>query len=210
MFSADRANRRYFKQAYQTGVHGWENEPSVYALNFLDRLKNLVAGGKLLDVGCGEGRHSIAAAGLGFKVTGIDFEPLALKRARKNAKTCGTAGVSFRKADVLSLPFRDNSFDVVLDYGCLHHQKKSDWGAYRKNLLRMLSPQGFYILSVFSSKFRFFRGTGRTWHVAYGAYRRCFTSRDIRQLFGSDFDILELLEERGPNGGFLHVLMKRN
>jgi len=210
MLSAHKANREYFREAYRRGTHGWAVDiPSPYAVGFLERLSMLVPGGALLDIGCGEGRHCFAAARLGFRVTAVDYEPLALERARRFAKARGIQGIAFREADVFRLPFPYAFFDVLLDYGCLHHQKKSAWRAYKASILRVLKPEGFYILSVFSPRFRLFRGSGRHWHIAYGAYRRCFTSEDIGDLFGRDFETIALKEERGSEGGFWHVLMKR-
>ena len=210
MLSADEANRHYFREAYRTGQHGWEvEEPSPDAVRFLERLRAEVPGGRLLDIGCGEGRHAIAAARRGFEVDAIDFEPLAIHRARRFAKLEGAAGIRFRVASVFGLPFADAAFDVALDYGCLHHQRKANWPAYKASLLRVLKPRGFYVLSVFSPRFRLFRGSGRQWHIAYGSYRRCFTVADLRRLFGSEFDILELKEQGGDDGGFWHALMQR-
>lgn len=210
MKSAAEANRRYFREAYRTGKHGWAaNEPSPYAVDFLKRLERLVPRGSLLDIGCGEGRHSIAAARLGFRVTAIDFEPLALSRARRFAKAKKTARITFRQADILSLPFPDSRFDIVLDYGCLHHQRKSDWSAYRAGILRVLKPRGFYVLSVFSAGFRLFRGSRRPWHIKYGAYRRYFTRKDLAVFFGRYFEVVKMTEERGEDGGFWHILEQR-
>jgi len=210
MPSAEKANRRYFLEAYRTGKHGWGVEvPSPYAVRFLKRLKRVIPGGRLLDVGCGEGRHAIVAAWMGFKVVGIDFEPSALRRARRFAEARGAAGIVFRRADVLCLPPSDPPFDVVLDYGCLHHQRKSDWPAYRSSILGFMAPRGFYVLSVFSPKFPLFRGRNRRWHIAQGAYRRSFTRRDIMGIFGRDFEVVEILEENGGRHGFWHVLFRR-
>ena len=79
MFNADEANQKYFREAYRIGEHGWAvHEPSPYAVRYLERLKGAIPGGTLLDVGCGEGRHAFAASRLGFSVTAIDYEPLAL------------------------------------------------------------------------------------------------------------------------------------
>ena len=153
--------------------------------------------------------HAIAAARLGFRVTGIDYEPLALKRARRFARMKQVTGIIFRKANIFHLPFREAAFDVVLDYGCLHHQRKPDWSAYKTGILQVLKPEGFYVLSVFSPEFPLFRGSRRPWHIAQGAYRRYFTRVDIEQLFRSDFEFLELTKERGAPRGFWHVLMKR-
>jgi ubiquinone/menaquinone biosynthesis C-methylase UbiE len=210
MRTANEANRRYFHGAYHTGEHGWAiEEPSPFILDFLKRLKRWVPGGTLLDIGCGEGRHSIAAARLGFEVTAIDFEPLALARARRFARIKGVREIVFRKADVFRLPFRDGCFDVALDCGCLHHQRKSDWPAYVAGLLRVLKPRGFYVLNVFSPKFRMFRGRRRPWHIGFGAYRRCFTRKGIVELFRRDFEIRTLTEERERDGGFWNALLQR-
>ncbi|MDD5627612.1 MAG: methyltransferase domain-containing protein [Elusimicrobia bacterium] len=198
--NAATANRSYFKEAYRTGVHGWAAEPSPYVLRFLNRLKK----GRLLDLGCGEGRHAIAAARLGFQVTAVDSEPLALRRARRAAR--GFA-VRFLKADALRLPFPEGSFDAIIDYGCLHHQKKSDWPRYLGQILRLLAPRGRYILEAFSPRFRFFRGRGRPWHIAFGAYRRCFTRADLEALFGPHFDFLFLKEEK--ERGFWQAFLRR-
>jgi SAM-dependent methyltransferase len=208
--SAKRTNRRYFRDAYRTGRHGWEvEEPSPYAVGFLKRLRRVLPGGKLLDIGCGEGRHAIAASQLGFRVTAVDYEPLALKRARRFAMAKGARGIVFRKLNVLHLPVPRRLFDIVFDYGCLHHQRKTDWPAYRASILRILARDGFFVLSVFSPKFPLFHGGRRKWHIARGSYRRCFTRGDILRLFGREFEPLEIIEENGGRHGFWHVLFRR-
>lgn len=208
--SAEAANREYFHEAYRTGHHGWAVEqPDPYALDFLKQLSHLAPGGKLLDLGCGEGRHAIAAAQMGFSVVALDYEPLALQRAKKLARKRGAKGITFVCGNALDLPFPQASFDVVLDYGCLHHQRKAAWRAYRTSLLRVLKPHGYYVLSVFSPSFRLFRGSKRPWHIALGAYRRYFSREDIVGLFGGDFEVIEVVEEKGQSGGFWHALMKR-
>jgi SAM-dependent methyltransferase len=210
MHRAGEANPRYFHEAYRTGKHGWEKqEPSPYALAFLRRVRKQGGEPRLLDVGCGEGRHCFAAQRLGFRVTGIDYEPLALRRARARARALHVSGIRFQLADVFALPFPPYFFDVILDYGCLHHQKMSGWAAYQESVLRVLKPSGYYVLSVFSPKFNLFHGASRPWHIAFGAYRRYFTREQIAVLFGQHFNVLEIKEECGGGRGFLHVMMQR-
>ena len=210
MLSARDANRRYFRDAYRTGEHGWAaREPSPYAVRLLRRAASLSPGGRLLEVGCGEGRHCVAAARLGFQVVGADCEPLALRRARAVAGQARAEGIAFLCANVYDLPFEDETFDVVLDYGCLHHQRKADWPAYRAEVARALRPAGHYLVSVFTPRFRLFSGSRRRWHIAGGAYRRCFTEGDLRAFLGPGFEVVELAEERGEGRGFLHCLARR-
>lgn len=65
------------------------------------------------------------------------------------------------------------------------------------------------MLSVFSPRFYLFRSRRRRWHIAAGAYRRCFTRGDLRQLFGRDFAICYMAEASGEGRGFWHVLLRR-
>jgi SAM-dependent methyltransferase len=208
--SARQTNRAYFRRAYRSGRHGWATEtPSPYAVRCLRRLKRLVPRGRMLDLGCGEGRHAIAGARMRLAVTAVDYEPLALARARRLARRRGVSSIAFRRADALRLPFAPARFDIVLDYGCLHHQTKADWPAYKAGLLRVLRPGGYYLWSVFSRRFFLFRGRRRPWHLAHGAYRRRFTARNLRDLFGREFQVLDLVEQaRGPCGAW-YCLMRR-
>ncbi len=206
MISAAKANKNYFKEAYRSGKHGWEAEPSPYTLRFLDRLKKKLPGARLLDLGCGEGRHSVAAARYGFRVTAVDLEPGALERAKTRARAAGVKGLRFFKADALALQFAPECFDIILDFGCLHHQRKADWPGYERSVLRTLKPGGYLILSVFSPRFRFFTETKRDWHIASGAYRRCFSKNDFTALFVKNFRVVSLLEDQN---GFLHAMLER-
>lgn len=71
-----------------------------------------------LDAGCGGGRNSIAMARLGAKeVVGIDISEEGLENARQRAQ--GMTNVRFEQASVLSIPFPDESFDMVWCAGVL-------------------------------------------------------------------------------------------
>jgi SAM-dependent methyltransferase len=67
--------------------------------------------GRVLDIGCGAGRHSLYLQGKGFDVLGIDNSPLAIK-------VCRLRGL--KKARVLSIEdadFKPNSFDAIIMMG---------------------------------------------------------------------------------------------
>ncbi len=67
---------------------------------------------RILDIGCGTGRHSIELAKRGYSVTGIDLSESMLKRAKEKAKE-QKVNIDFRKADARSLPFEDE-FDLAI------------------------------------------------------------------------------------------------
>ena len=72
---------------------GYKDAPftknTVAEVNFLLEAFNLPPGSRVLDVGCGLGRHSIELARRGYKVTGIDFSAAMLEGAAKAAKEAG-------------------------------------------------------------------------------------------------------------------------
>jgi SAM-dependent methyltransferase len=74
---------------------------------------DLRAGERVLDVACGNGNASLAAARRFCQVTGVDYVPALLERARERAKAEGLEA-TFQEADAEDLPFADASFDVVL------------------------------------------------------------------------------------------------
>ncbi|MBU2565669.1 MAG: methyltransferase domain-containing protein [Candidatus Thermoplasmatota archaeon] len=69
------------------------------------------ANGKILDIGCGTGRHSLFLQRKGYHVTGMDFSKLAIKVSKmRGLKNCVLTSA-------FSLPFKKNSFDTVLLMG---------------------------------------------------------------------------------------------
>ena len=70
-------------------------------------------GDRVLDVACGTGVVSVTAARRGARVTGLDLTPELLAAARDNARTAAVA-VEFHEGDVETLPFPDQTFDVVV------------------------------------------------------------------------------------------------
>jgi cyclopropane fatty-acyl-phospholipid synthase-like methyltransferase len=211
MRTAQEQNRDYFRRAYETGCHGWETvEPSPYVARNLALVAAQAPGRRLLDLGCGEGRHCILAARLGFFAVGVDYEPRALQRAQMFAREAAVHDAArFLAADLFSLPFRLRPFDVLVDYGCLHHQRKRDWPRYLAAVRGVLRPGGHFLLSVFSTAFRAYGRVSRPWHLSHGAYRRFFTPEDLRGLLAGDFDFLRLEEEREGTRGLWHALLGR-
>jgi ubiquinone/menaquinone biosynthesis C-methylase UbiE len=74
---------------------------------------DLNAGQRVLDVACGNGNASLAAARRLAEVTGVDYVPALLARAEARARADGLA-LKVVEGDAEALPFPDRNFDVVL------------------------------------------------------------------------------------------------
>jgi arsenite methyltransferase len=85
-------------------------------------LGRLAAGERVLDLGCGAGTDSLVAAqmvGSEGRVVGIDMTPAMLAKARRAATELGVTNAEFVEGEIESLPFPDESFDVVISNGVI-------------------------------------------------------------------------------------------
>ncbi len=106
-------------------------------------LGRLAPGERVLDLGSGAGTDSLIAAQMvGEKghVTGIDMTPQMLAKARAAAAEMGASNVEFVESEAESLPFPDESFDVVISNGVIDLIPDKD--AVFAELFRVLAPGG--------------------------------------------------------------------
>ncbi|MFA5725474.1 MAG: class I SAM-dependent methyltransferase [Candidatus Omnitrophota bacterium] len=96
--------RKYDEEAY---VHGTSGE-----CDSIEQEINCDKSIKILDIGCGTGRHAIELAKRGYQVTGIDLSESQLKRAREKAKEQGVK-IDFQRHDARNLPFK-GEFDLAI------------------------------------------------------------------------------------------------
>jgi hypothetical protein len=104
----------------------------------------------LLDIGCGWGRWSLAAARMGFSPVGIDT---SLKAALAATRVAAQLGLSARYvvADSRFMPFRAASFDAAWSYSVLQHFAKRDVIATLDGLKPLMRPGGVSKLHLLNS-----------------------------------------------------------
>ena len=114
--------------------------------------------GKAIDIGYGTGTNVITLAQAGWKVTGVDFAPRAVKLAKQKLKRAGVqAELSINDATKLSRI--TGPFDFAFDLGCFHGITKEGRTKYLDQLDRILAPNGFWLLYTFLNP-----GTPRSGH----------------------------------------------
>jgi cyclopropane fatty-acyl-phospholipid synthase-like methyltransferase len=101
--------------------------------------------GRALDLGCGTGTNAITLAKNGWHTTGIDFVGRAIRQARKKAQQ-ESLDVVFMVDDVTKLQKIHGKFDLILDIGCFHSLDPTDRKNYIKNLERLLSEKGTFLI----------------------------------------------------------------
>jgi 2-polyprenyl-3-methyl-5-hydroxy-6-metoxy-1,4-benzoquinol methylase len=96
--------RKYDEEAY---VHGTVGECDFIEQE-IKRNKSL----KIIDIGCGTGRHAIELTKRGYNVTGVDLSENQIKRAREKAQEAEVT-IDFQTQDARNLPF-DGEFDLAI------------------------------------------------------------------------------------------------
>ncbi len=107
--------------------------------------------GKVLDLACGVGRHSIPFAKMKFEVTGLDFSKNYLAEARKSSRK-EKVDVDFRHGNMKNLKphFEKNEFDLVVSlYNSFGYFKtRGDDLKMLKEVFRVLKPGGRLVINT--------------------------------------------------------------
>jgi len=151
-------------------AHPWElawreqrwaetSPPLPVVVDFANDLKREGAK-RVLDLGCGAGRHSVLLGKEGFQVVALDISETALKILEARLKTASIDNVTLVKSEMWDLPFVDDYFDGVICTNVLHHGKLAQVKQATREVRRVMK-QGASAFVVALSTADFRRGNGR-------------------------------------------------
>lgn len=164
----------------------WDNEPAPFLHEILKRIN--ISKGAALDLGTGTGKKACLLARQGFEVTAIDISSAAIVHARSQARK-NKVDIKFISHDVTDLfMFNDESFDLILDWACLHHIPENKHQVYVSEVKRVCKKRGFLILRCFS-KHKI--SSGEIGFITRFGPVYLFSIEDIKKLYGDDFKIIE-------------------
>jgi SAM-dependent methyltransferase len=136
-FSSRYVRRANYQQLYAMQETGDEVE------DIIGHLRS-PAKARLLDLCAGNGRHAIAMALRGYKMTGIDIGPGAVSLARDTARNLGL-GIDFRQLDVLHISFEDAFDGAYMTCAGLSDFSPDDARAMLQLVERSLVPGGAFV-----------------------------------------------------------------
>ena len=139
-----------FRIFYAIGFMPWDGHPLTAALREHVEGTKALPPGAALDVGCGTGDSSIYLAQHGWQVTGVDFTPMALEKARAKARAADVT-VNFVHADATHLRQADinGPFQVIVDNGCFHGMSAHDRDLYAQEITVAAAPGARLLMIAF-------------------------------------------------------------
>lgn len=102
---------------------------------------------KILDLGCGGGRHLIYFARLGYRVSGIDIASGAVKLSQEWLSKEGLQA-ELACGDMIRLPWPDHSFDAVISIRVIEHNQLADIQKIMKEVYRVTKSGGFFFANL--------------------------------------------------------------
>jgi cyclopropane fatty-acyl-phospholipid synthase-like methyltransferase len=138
--------RAFYDTWYRFGTPPWGAAPSP-------DLVELVESGRLqpcrtIDIGCGTGATSIYLASRGFDVTGVDFAPSAVERARATAAAAGVSA-EFLVDDITAPTSITDGFELLVDHGTFDDLTHRDRSGYVATVNRIAAEDASFYLWCF-------------------------------------------------------------
>lgn len=110
------SNKQWYEALFENYGEKYDQESftqgTIGECDFLEEELGRDTSLRVLDVGCGTGRHAIELTQRGYSVTGIDLSASQLKRAAEKAENLGLK-IDFQQHDARNLPFRQE-FDAAI------------------------------------------------------------------------------------------------
>lgn len=212
-------DQRWFAEAYALGEQritagcGWPKEgvDEIFRA-YYEIIHRELPTGRVLDIGCGQGRIVRFFAEQGYEAHGIDFVERAIEEAKGLAAEQNLTRAHFQVMDALDLQFPAKYFDIAVDWSVLDHIRPADWPRYLDNLLRVLKVGGYFILTEFSAQDPRLRGQEQNFIDRDDYYAHFFKPEELTALFGQHFEIVheeKSTTEHKPVFVMINVLLRR-
>jgi 2-polyprenyl-3-methyl-5-hydroxy-6-metoxy-1,4-benzoquinol methylase len=109
-------DKQWYQALFENYAKSYDKEDFVHGTlgecDFIEKEAGFNKSIKILDIGCGTGRHAIELTKRGYKITGVDLSDSQLQRAREKAEAQGL-NIDFRKMDARSLEF-NGEFELAI------------------------------------------------------------------------------------------------
>jgi len=172
---------------------------------------------RVLDLGCGDGRHLLFLGRLGYEMYGVDFAPTALNHAKERLDQEGLHA-ELKCGDMSELPWPAHYFDAIISIRVLHHHRIVSVRKTFDEVHRVLHPGGYVLATVVKEppptdwKEGHFAKTGPQTYVPLKGHEKgiphhFFTKRELKELL-SGFEFIRLQKDASSDRLYAFLAQK--
>ena len=194
--------KQWYEALFENYGQKYDREPftqgTIGECDFIEKEIQFDKSLKILDVGCGTGRHAIELTKRGYNVTGIDLSESQLKRAREKAEADGVS-IDFRCCDARNLPF-DGEFDVaiMLCEGGFSLMETDEMNfEILRNVTKSLKPQAKLIFTTINGLFPLFHSVNEFYASAQEEGNSMCKSSGFDLMTFRDHNVVEFEDDSG-------------
>lgn len=166
--------------------------------DFIEKELNYNKKLKLIDIGCGTGRHSIELSKRGYLVTGIDLSEPLLEKAREKATLNGLQ-IDFLKHDARNLPF-ENQFDeaIMMCEGGFPLMETDEMNfEILKNVTKTLKKKSKFIFTTLNGLFPLFHSINDFHADGKADGNATYNCKNFDLMTFRDYNITKFLDNNG-------------
>ena len=167
----------------------WDNYLSN-SLSFLINWAEIPPEAAILDVACGTGEFAklLLAKNPQQQITGIDISESMLEIAKEKLQAYSNANLY--NTSVTSLPFADESFDIVVCASAFHYFASPQLALAQ--MKRVLKPQGKLIILDWCRDYFFLKIVDAWLKITDSAHQQCYTQAELnRMLSTANFNVIK-------------------
>lgn len=194
--------KQWYEALFEDYALNYDNESftrgTAGECDFIERELNSDRSLRILDVGCGTGRHSIELTRRGYNVTGIDLSESQLKRAAQKASE-ENLKIDFQKHDARNLPF-NSEFDVaiMLCEGGFPLMETDEMNfEILKNVSRALKTESRFIFTTLNGLFPLYHSVEKFCNSDSAEGNATYRSNTFDLMTFRDHNITEATDDNG-------------